>query len=142
MTAITRRAALAGAGAAVAVAGVPGAVLGEDAHIETLYRIWREAYVEHLAAHDRSAALLSGDPEWHAADRAVTRTGYQWSACLDKLLEANAHTIPGVLMKVRAIVEDAEDGAGANYSDALEVIKADLERLAVDFERLLGGMRP
>ncbi len=130
MTGITRRAALAGAGAAVAVAGVPGAVQGEDAHIETLYRIWREAYAEHIAAIDWSGDLLSNDPTWHAADRAVTRTGYRQSACLDKLLEASAHTVPGVLRQVRAIVEDAEDGAGADYCDALEVIKADLERLA------------
>ena len=127
---ISRRGALIGAGAAVVVAGVPGSAMGEDAHLETLYRIWREAYAEHIAALDWSGDLLSGDPTWHEADRAVTRTGYRQSACVDKLLEASAHTVPGLLIKVRAIVEDAEDGAGADYCDALEVIKADLERLA------------
>ncbi len=113
-----------------ALGGVPGAVQGDDTHLEALYRTWREAYAEHIAAHDWSGGLLSGDPAWHVADRAVTRTGYRQSACLDKLLEASAHTLPGVLIKVGAIVEHAEDGADPDHYDALEVIKADLERLA------------
>ncbi len=130
MTGLTRRTVLAGAGAAVAVAGVPGAVLGDDTHLEALYRTWREAYAEYIAALDWSGDLLSGDPTWHAADRAVTRTGYRQAACLDKLFEASAHTVPGVLIKVRAIVEDSDDGSDPDHDDALEVIKADLERLA------------
>ncbi len=141
MTGITRRAALVSAGAAVAVAGVPGAVQGNDAHIEALYRIWRDAYAEHIAAHDWSGGLLSSDPAWHVADRAVTRTGGRQWDCLNKLLEASAHTVPGVLIKVRAIVEDSDDGSDPDHDDALEVIKADLERLAGNFDRQIGGMR-
>ena len=127
---ISRRGALIGASAAAVVAGVPGAAQGDDAHIETLYRIWREAYSEHIAAHDYSAALLSKDPRWDEADRAVTRTGYRQSACLDKLLEASAHTVAGVLVKVRAIVEYGEETIPSEDDDALRVIKADLELLA------------
>ena len=40
---ITRRNALLGATAAVAVAGVPRVVQGEDAHLEALHAEWREA---------------------------------------------------------------------------------------------------
>ena len=40
---ISRRDALVGAGAAAVVAGVPGAAMGEDAHLEALHAEWREA---------------------------------------------------------------------------------------------------
>ncbi len=47
---ITRRNAMRGASAAAAVAGVPGVVRGEDAHLEALHAEWRAAEARHRVA--------------------------------------------------------------------------------------------
>ncbi len=47
---ITRRNALMGAGAAAVVAGVPGAVQADDAHLEALHAEWREAQAKFYKA--------------------------------------------------------------------------------------------
>ena len=129
---ISRRGALLGAGAAAAVAGVPGAVLAQDAELIALGRQWRESYFE-----------------WLRCPHEEEKSGMLKRVCSieDRMAEIPADSREGALVKLRAAAEhywlmgdiDCDPYALLTYQawQSLET-----ERVAPDFERLIGRMRP
>ena len=143
MTGITRRAALVSAGAAVAVAGVPGAVQADP-----VVALVNKA----LAYRDQ----INNGPDDMSDDRLD-------ALCepLDKMLDlirlTPATSVQGIAGKVRVAWIQTVPTIGAERTgppDEFDQIGRlaserfiwsalqDLERLAVDFERQIGGMRP
>ena len=142
---ISRRDALMGAGAAAVVAGVPGAVQGDP--VEPLLAMEQE-WLQLRDQYETAPDVPHGAPD----------------PLFDKLLDlqyrihlTEAKSPAGVAVKLRMYCrnncwdeadfvevtrEDTVRGAGNLEVLPLKAALHDLERLAGDFERLLGGMRP
>ncbi len=169
MTGLTRRAALASVGAAMAVAGVPGATSGEDAALlaqvaqfHDLYDAWRAVWAkqcEHRARIDAMPDCPGFDPptfsrdylaflEVHDANRYDDdsgRLGEQTGAIANAIFEIPAETVRGAFEKLKI----AHIVVGNNHQDGDENLDAYqdwdapwMETVIADFERLIGGMRP
>ena len=128
---ISRRDALMGAGAAAAVAGVPGAVQGEDAELVALGRQWLVTYSKWLreTGEEKSGSLK------------------QACALEDRIAEIPACSQDGALVKLRVAAEhyrlmgEAEIDPYARLTyQAWQSLET--ERVAAQFERLIAGMRP
>ena len=169
MTGITRRRVMTGAGAAVAVAGVPGAVLGKDAALlvqvarfHDLYGAWRAVWAkqcEHRARIEAMPDCPDFDPptlsraylaflKAHDAYRYYDesgRLGKQTGALANAIFEIPAETVRGAFEKLKI----AHIVVGNNHQDGDEDLDAYqdwdapwMETVIADFARLLGGMRP
>ena len=164
---ITRRNALVGAGAVMAVAGVPGAVQGDDAvllarlrQFPDLYdrwtRLWQKAHAHRTTVEAmpecpnysnyraRDAFLKAHDylRYWDEANR----LGEPLGVLVNAIFETPAETIEGVLGKVRIlyIARGDYDGDG---NDNLEGFQDEencpwFGAVIADFERRLWGLRP
>ncbi|MCZ6741041.1 MAG: hypothetical protein O7D27_02645 [Alphaproteobacteria bacterium] len=125
MTGITRRAVLASAGA-VAVAGVPGAVLGEDAELVTLGRQW-------LATYGKWLRPTCGSKE----------SGLLKKVCAieDRMADIPARSHDGALVKLRVAAEHYRlmgDIDCDPYARLAYQAWQGLETEPVNFERLMG----
>ncbi len=85
---ITRRGAMLGASAAAVVAGVPGAVQGEDAELTALGRQWIEAYGEWIGTEDDDSTLLK-----------------QCRSIENRIADIPARSYHGALVKLRVVAE-------------------------------------
>lgn len=163
MTGLTRRAALASAGAAVAVAGVPAAVQGEDAVLLARLgqfpdmhgrwsRMWEKAQ-SHRAAVEatpgcpgysdyraREAFLEARDylKYWDEAEKLSKPLG----ALVSAIFETPAQTVEGVLGKVR-ILYIARGDYDDQVDESLEAYQDDEDHpwfgsVIADLERLAG----
>ncbi len=112
---ISRRGALMGATAVVAVATVPTAVEASDATLEALHDAWWHAR--------RASMDQSGPDEW--VERALDMA----DAALDSFLAAPARTPRGVALKLRAQAE---------YMDADVLIEQITAAAIRDLDRLAG----
>ncbi len=129
MTAISRRGALLGATAAVAVAGVPTAVAAkaEDAELTALGRQWIVAYAAWLQCHD-------DDENTILLKRA--------NAIEDRMVEMPVHSPDGALVKLRVAAEhlrlmgDIGEG-GDPYFQLVYQAWEGLETEPIDFERIM-----
>ncbi len=122
MTAITRRNALVGASAAVAVVGVPTLAAEASEPLVALERqmLARGAFLDNHSARDE------------AQSEAVFK---EWSALQDQIAETPATTVEGLAVKLRLI---AEDSMLYPMEDKFE---QGLIRSAVESaERLCGGL--
>ena len=157
---ITRRDALMGASAAAVVAGVPGAVRGEDAvllalcaewhRLQDIYGpLWTEAKRVRAEADAHPDCPDLGNEEasyahwerfgWNDLyDRATVLDG-EGREVAERLFDEPAHTNRGVLARIRVIlrVEAERDDSEAYppYDEFAEILQR-------DFERLIAGMRP
>ncbi len=170
MTGITRRAALTGATAAVAVAGVPGAVLGEDAALlaqvaqfHELYdrtnRSWAKQKRHREAVEDMpDCPEIDGTAKGNRAhhDFMDAHDAYKGSdecnqlsnltgALANDIFETRPLTWRGAVAKFKI----AHVAIGSYVDDGDEGLEAYqdwarpwMETVAADFERLAGGMRP
>ncbi len=160
MTGLTRRAALTSAGAAVAVAGVPGTVLGDEpagavnAALQQRYDEWEAAYQAFGRALDELAPVEQ--KVWEAAEeRSIESNTKAYEALkrdfgLDaaQANEANAsdreweayhcflNTPSGSVQDMTLKIKTARKNEDSAASTTL------VQALSRDFERLLGGMRP
>ncbi len=153
MTGLTRRAALVSAGAAVAVAGVPGAVQGEDAILQRRYAEWEAAYqsfghvLDELAASELKAwaaakerGIERGTEDCEAIEREFgvdTAHDNEASAsaeeqkAYERFLNTSTGSPQGLLLKVKAAQKNEDSAASTTL----------VEALSRDFERLIEGMR-
>ena len=128
---ISRRSALVGAGAAV-VAGVPGAVQGDDAELIALGRQWLERYGQWLRypISDEDPGMLK-----------------RVCAIQDQIAEIPARSPNGALVKLRVAAEHLRL-MGEIKADCYSLLTyqawqgLETECVAADFERLLGRVRP
>ena len=129
MTAITRRGAMLGASAAVAVAGVPTAVAAqaEDAELSVLGRQWIDAYGEWLGTEDEDSTLLK-----------------RCRSIENRIADIPARSHHGALVKLRVVAElyrlmgDIDDTLETRLTyQAWQALETEL----FDFERLIGGLR-
>ncbi len=125
---ITRRGAMLGATAAVAVAGVPIAVAAkaEDAELTALGRQWIDAYGEWIGTEDEDSTLLK-----------------RCRSIEDKMAEIPARSGNGALVKLRVAAEhyrlmgDIDDSLETRLTyQAWEA----LETESFDFARLMRGL--
>ena len=104
---ISRRDALVGASAAVAVAGVPMAALGKtevDAELIELGRQWQEAYDNWDAAQREGESVEETKAmESHADDLCEIAWDLQ-----DKIAKVPAFSIEGILIKLRIVGTDRQ----------------------------------
>ncbi len=153
MTGITRRAVLASAGA-VAVAGVPGAVLAEDAMLQRRYAEWEAAYeafghaLDELALVEKKVwAAAKAQGVEHGTEAYETlgrefgvdaayenedRTADQEREAYECFLNTPASSSQDIVFKIRT--------AQKNKDSAAETVL--VQALSRDFERLIGGIRP
>ncbi len=122
---ITRRNALLGASAAVAVAGVPGAVQGEDAELIALGQQWLATYGKWL--------LETG----------VEKSGLLEQACAleDRMAEIPACSHDGAIVKLRVAAEHYRlmgDVEIDPYDRLAYQAWQSLDSEPVNFERLMG----
>ncbi len=169
MTGITRRAALASAGAAVAVAGVPGAVQGQDAVLLTqvaqfheLYdrskRSWAKQKRQREAVEDMpDCPEMDGTAKGNQAhsDFMDAHDAYKHSdecnrlsdltgALANEIFETPPLTWRGAVEKFKIAhlaVGSYPDGGDEDLEAYQDWAMPWMETLAKDFERLLGGMR-
>ena len=167
---ISRRDALMGAGAAaVVVAGVPGAVQGDDAvllariaEFQDLYGRWRDLWAKQLAHRARIEAMpdcpeIDGTVEGNNAHFAFLdahdasryyddsgRLGEQTGAIANAIFEIPAETVKGAFGKLKI----AHIVVGNNHQDGDEDLDAYqdwdapwMETVIADFERLAGETR-
>ena len=128
MKALTRRAALAGATAAVVVAGVPGGVADDP--------IW--AVLARAQSLQDQITAAPNNPETAALETTVCDAEVE-------IFETQATTFDGLLAKARYarwIVAPGDPQYRLDGDNLVLSLVRDLERLAVDFERQIGGMRP
>ncbi len=123
---ISRRDALVGASAAVAVAGVPVAVEAKAAIAEPL-----------LALEQRWLALGTALDNGHIADKGRWEASYQqWSAIQERIAQTPATTVHGLAVKLRLIAyENGEHGMDSSFG--LTLIRSAVESA----ERLAGDAR-
>ena len=166
MTALTHRAALAGAGAAVVVAGVPGAAQSEDAALlaqvarfNETYERWRSVWGKCLEVRSRIEAMPDCPPIIGSAfngrwdfikahyDSGLCdeseRLGERAGSLASAIMATPARTFRGAIEKFKIAhlaignyVDDGDEGLEA-YQDWE---KPWMETVAADFERLLGGL--
>ena len=159
MTGLTRRAVLAGAGA-VAVAGVPGAVQGEDAALLALCAEWhrlQDIYGPLWTEAKRVRAEADADPNcpdlgndeliyahwerfgWNDLYDRATVLDNKGLEVAERLFDEPVHTSRGALEKIRVVLrieaERDDPDAYPPYDEFAEILQA-------DFERLIAGMRP
>ena len=121
MTGLTRRNALMGASAAVAVVSVPTVIQAEDAELIALGRQWIDAYGEWIGTENANSILLK-------------RVG----AIEDRMAEIPVHSPNGALVKLRIAAEnlrlmnDIDDGV---YSTLTYQAWQALETETFDFEQ-------
>ncbi len=166
---ISRRNALLGASAAVAVAGVPGAVLGEDAALlaqvarfHDLYDAWRAVWAkqcEHRARIEAMPDCPDFDPPTrsraylaflraHDAFRYYDesgRLGEQTGVLANAIFEIPAETFRGAIEKfhiAHLAVGSGDDDGDQDLLAYQDFANPWMETVAADFERLLAGMRP
>ena len=168
MTAITRRGALIGASAAVAVAGVPGAVMGDDAALlaqvaqfHGFFDAWQRTWAKQTAhraqveampgcprfgssnfSRDYSAFLKAHDAYRHCDES--NRCSERMGAIATAIFQTPAQTFNGVFEKFRIahLATGNYDGDGDEGLEAYQDWeKPWMATVAADFERLLGGMR-
>ncbi len=128
MTAITRRNALVGAGAVVAVAGVPLGAQADDVELIALGRQWRELYAEWLQCHcdEENTVLLK-----------------RVCAIEDRMAEIPARSGNGALVKLRVAAEHLRL-MGEIKADCYSLLTYQAwqglegEAATADFERLVG----
>ncbi len=154
MTSITRRSALVSTGAALVVAGVPGAVLAEDAMLQRRYAEWEAVYqvfdraLDELALVERKHWSLAkergierGTKAYETLGRELgvdaahdneDRTSDEERKAYECFLNTPAGSLQGMVLKVKT--------AQKNEDSAAETVL--VQALSRDFERLLGGMRP
>ncbi len=118
-----------GASAAAVVAGVPGAVLGDP--------------VEPLLAMERrmnTVEAILDAPGGYNSRSSVFR---ERTSIQDQIAVLPAISVAGIAVKLRLMRANTEYLDCHEFGDKLigSTIES-AERLAVDFERLLGGMRP
>ncbi len=125
---ISRRDALMGAGAAAVVAGVPGAVQGEDAELAALGRQWIDAYGKWIGTKDDDSTLLK-----------------RCNSIENRIADIPARSRHGALVKLRVVAEFYRLMGDIDDSSETRLIYQAWEALETErfnFERLLGGMRP
>ncbi len=168
---ISRRDALMGAGAAAVVAGVPGAVLGEDAvllarlgQFHDVYGEWQHVWAKQQA-HRASVEAMSGCPqlganlnhnkahfaflEAHDAYRyedQSRRLGDQTGVLVKGIFETPAQTAKGALEKLKIAYTAIGDGGESDNGDIdLEAFQdwnaPWMEAVIRDLERLAGEAR-
>ncbi len=159
MTGITRRGALIGAGAAAVVAGVPGAVLGDEsagavnAALQRRYAEWEAAYeafdhaLDELALVERKHWSLAkergierGTEAYEALGRELgvdaahdneDRTSDEERKAYECFLDTPAGSFQDMAWKVKTAQKNEDSAAETALAQAL----------SRDFDRLLGGMR-
>ncbi len=170
MTAITRRNALLGASAAVAVAGVPVAVQASDAILLARIGRFHDLYNEWCCTHEKQAAHraeIEARPDCPPCDPATGSRansafleandafrywdqaqilGKQTGALVNAIFETPAQTATGALEKLKIAYTAVGDGGGTYTGDidleAWQDLEAPwMEAVIADFERLIGGMR-
>ena len=157
---ISRRHVLTGAGAAVAVAGLPGAVLGDEpagainAALQQRYDEWEAAYqafgqvLDELApveqkvwAAAKERSIEHGTKAYEALKRELGLDTAQANEASASDRESEAYhcflntpsgSVQDMVLKVKTAREDEDSAASTTLVQAL----------SRDFERLLGGMRP
>ncbi len=131
MTAITRRGAMLGATAAVAVAGVPTAVAAQadDAELTALGRQWIEAYAEWIGTEDIDFTLLK-----------------RCRSIENRIVDIPARSHHGALVKLRVVAEfyrlmgDIDDSSETRLIyQAWEALET--ERFNFECLRLAGAAR-
>ncbi len=146
---ISRRNALVGAGAAMAVAGVPGTVRGQDAELVALGRQWQQTYAEWMRVCARvEIAYDAGESSRRVRELEVaSETPFECAWALkNRIAEIPAHSLDGALVKLRVVV--AQDWITGEINDPFGRLtyqawqSLETQHVAADFERLLGGMRP
>ena len=148
MTTLTRRAVLASAGAAMAAAGVPGAVQGDPA-LRQRYAEWEAAYqtfgrvLDDLAEAERKfwpvakeRGIECGTEAYKALERELgvaaahdngARASDQERKAYERFLNTPAGSFQGLVLKVQTAQKNEDDAA---ESVLVEALSRDLERLA------------
>ncbi len=163
MTALTRRAALAGAASAVVVAGVPGAAQSEDAallarlaHFPDMYGRWSRMW-EKAQSHRAAVEATPGCPgysDYRARQAFLEARDYlrYWDKANERsevvgnlakaIFETPAQTVEGVLGKVR-ILQIARGDYDGEGDESLEAFQDEenspwFGAVIADLERLAG----
>ena len=148
MTAITRRGAILGTAATVAVVGVPTTVQAEDAELIALGQQWQEAYGEWMRACKAvQIAYDAGEPDRRVRElEKASDPSFECACALkDRIAEIPARSVNGALVKLRIVIAQGwvtgenDDTFGCLTYQAWQSLET--ESAAADFERLAGEAR-